>query len=137
MADNLDSLSGDLVESKKAILSQRRCIILAIVGATPSNNNTLASVLQNGFLSTVKSWLDNILGGSVGELALSFLRVAAAAGFVRAVNCLNIFSQFSCCFDHINRNHRSFTPLADKHYQAPGYQVCSKGFWNGKSNRID
>ena len=80
MADNLDSISGDLVESKKAILAQRRCIILAIVGATSSNNITLASVLQNGFLSTVKSWLDDILGGSVGELVLSFPRLIVATG---------------------------------------------------------
>ena len=76
MADNLDSISGDLVESKKAILAQRRCIILAVVGATLSSNITLANVLQIGFLSTVKSWLDDILGGSVGELVVSFLRLA-------------------------------------------------------------
>ena len=76
MADNLDSISGDLVESKKAILAQRRCIILAVVGATLSSNITLANVLQIGFLSTVKSWLDDILGGSVGELVVSLLRLA-------------------------------------------------------------
>jgi hypothetical protein len=96
MADNLDSLSGDLVESKKAILAQRRCIILAIVGATSSSNITLASVLQHGFLSTVKSWLDDILGGSVGELVLSFLRLEVATGLLSEplIVSILIFSQF-------------------------------------------
>jgi hypothetical protein len=95
MADNIDSLSGDLVESKKAILAQRRCIILAIVGATPSSNTTLASVLENGFLSTVKSWLDDILGGSVGELVFSFLRLAVVIGLSEPlIVSILIFSQF-------------------------------------------
>ena len=66
-----DDVSGDLVESKKAVLAQRRCIILAIVGSTPSNNYSLARILQNGFLSKVKSWLDDILNGSVGELVFT------------------------------------------------------------------
>lgn len=66
---SVDSIPGDS-DTKNKILAQRRCIILAIVGATPSSNTSLALILQNGFLSTVKSWLDDILNGSVGELVL-------------------------------------------------------------------
>ena len=68
MADSIEKIPGDVDERKKSILAQRRCIILAIVGSTPPTNYSLARILQNGFLSTVKSWLDDILSGNVGEL---------------------------------------------------------------------
>jgi hypothetical protein len=70
MAQSIDEIPGDVAETKKAILVQRRCIILAIVGSTPYNNKSLARILSNGFLSTVRSWLEDILSGSVGELVL-------------------------------------------------------------------
>ena len=57
---------GD-IETKKIVLSQRRCIILAIVGGTPSSNISIHKILQNGFLSTVKSWMNDALNGSIGE----------------------------------------------------------------------
>jgi hypothetical protein len=87
MAGSDDSITGDN-ETKKAILAQRRCIILAFVGATPSSNSSLARVLQNGFLSTVKSWLDDILSGSIGELVHFHLRVATlfVVGLNRSLN---------------------------------------------------
>ena len=55
-------------DTNKKILSQRRCIILAIVGSTPSSNTALQKILQNGFLSDVKSWMNDALNGSIGEL---------------------------------------------------------------------
>jgi hypothetical protein len=58
------TVMGD--ETKK-ILSQRRSIILSIIGSTPSSNDVLSQVLQNGFLATIKSWLDEVLNGSIGE----------------------------------------------------------------------
>mmetsp|Transcript_25460 Transcript_25460/g.47448 ORF Transcript_25460/g.47448 Transcript_25460/m.47448 type:complete len:872 (-) Transcript_25460:2332-4947(-) len=70
MASSLDSVPGDDPEKKKAILISRRCIILALVGATPTSNSSLDVILQNGYLSTVKQWMDAILNGSVGGVDL-------------------------------------------------------------------
>ena len=67
MASSASDVTGDK-DTQAAILVQRRCIILAIVGATPSSNSSLGRILQNGFLSSMKSWLDEILNGTVGEL---------------------------------------------------------------------
>ena len=66
MASSASDIPGDN-NTQMAILAQRRCIILAIVGATPSNNSSLGVIMQSGFLSAIKSWLDDILGGRVGE----------------------------------------------------------------------
>ena len=66
MADSASDVPGDN-DTQNAILAQRRCIILAIVGATPSSNSSMALILQSGFLSSAKSWLDDILDGTVGE----------------------------------------------------------------------
>ena len=55
------------IETRGKVLAQRRCIILAIVGATPSSNSSLHNILQNGFLSTVKSWMNDAMNGSVGK----------------------------------------------------------------------
>lgn len=66
MADS--SSLGELEDAQKsAVLEYRRCIILAIAGATPTSNAQLVQILTNGFLDSVKSWLDDILSGSVGE----------------------------------------------------------------------
>ena len=73
MASSSATISGDN-ETKKAALVKRRCIILAIVGSTPSSNSSLVQILRYGFLKTTKSWLDEILNGSIGEfVALPFL----------------------------------------------------------------
>lgn len=62
-------------ESKVAVLAQRRCIILALIGSTPSSNTSLSQILENGFMNVLKSWLSEILDGSVGgvDLLLVFL----------------------------------------------------------------
>eukprot|EP00980_Cylindrotheca_fusiformis_P004039 scaffold880_cov132-Cylindrotheca_fusiformis.AAC.35 len=66
MATNTASIAGE----KNGTLAQRRCIILAIIGCTPSSNSSLSQILQNGFLRTVKTWLGDILNGSVGGVDL-------------------------------------------------------------------
>lgn len=66
MASNASDVPGDK-DTQTAILVQRRAIILAIVGATPSSSSSLALILRNGYLNSIKSWLDDILSGSVGE----------------------------------------------------------------------
>lgn len=66
MANTSAGILGDGA-TQAAVLAQRRCIILAIVGATPTSNSALESILQAGFLSAVKTWLDDILNGTVGE----------------------------------------------------------------------
>jgi len=71
MANSASDVPGEK-DTQMAILAQRRCIILAIVGATPSSNSSLALILQSGFLSTIKSWLDDILTGRVGKSFLGF-----------------------------------------------------------------
>lgn len=69
MAASVDNIPGDETDlnKKKAILECRRCIILAIVGATPATNPSLPRILSNGYLGIVKNWLDDILKGSVGK----------------------------------------------------------------------
>jgi hypothetical protein len=67
MASGTESVAGDDIERTKAILVSRRCIILALVGSTPVGNTSLDLILQNGYLSSVKLWMDDILSGSVGE----------------------------------------------------------------------
>lgn len=68
------TISGDSA-AQKAVLAQRRSIILVIIGSTTSSNDSLTQVLENGFLKTVKSWLDEILNGSVGGVDLLLVLV--------------------------------------------------------------
>jgi hypothetical protein len=68
-------MPGDEPQSKIAALVSRRCIVLALVGSTPCGNSSLSAVLQNGYLSTVKLWMDDTLSGKVGEF------IAAAMSF--------------------------------------------------------
>lgn len=74
MASNLERISGD-PDTKKAILISRRCIILTLVASTPTENTTLDLILQNGYLSEVKLWMDDILKGFVGEFFSFFYKV--------------------------------------------------------------
>ena len=67
MAESVDGVVADLPETRKAVVAYRRCIILAVVGSTPASSQALERILSNGFLSTVKLWLDEILNGAVGE----------------------------------------------------------------------
>jgi hypothetical protein len=43
--------------------------VLTLVASTPAENAMLDIVLQNGYLSTVKLWMDDILKGSLGEFS--------------------------------------------------------------------
>ena len=57
---------GEGTSIPKENIDFRRCIILAIVGSTPVENANLKAVLESGYLSTVKTWYDQILQGSTG-----------------------------------------------------------------------
>ncbi|KAG7346295.1 RNA recognition motif containing protein [Nitzschia inconspicua] len=70
MASGLDCVAGEDVANKKAILVSRRCLILALVGSTPVDSSSLGTILQNGYLSSVRTWMDEILSGSVGGVDL-------------------------------------------------------------------
>eukprot|EP00979_Chaetoceros_neogracilis_P014860 scaffold4962_cov199-Chaetoceros_neogracile.AAC.1 len=59
----------DAIEKGKAIV-QRRAILLAIIGATPPDNEALKGILNNGLLVTIKSWLDEILNVGLGGVDL-------------------------------------------------------------------
>jgi len=74
MASNLESIPGD-PDTKKAVLITRRCIILTLVASTPTENTTLDLILQNGYLSEVKLWMDDILKGFVGEFSHQCLTI--------------------------------------------------------------
>lgn len=67
MASSLDSIPSGDVETRKAILIARRSVVLALVGSTTPDNVSVDRILINGYLSTTKSWMDDILNGSVGE----------------------------------------------------------------------
>ena len=67
MSESIERASGSSDDVMKLIVAQRRCVILAIVGSTPSSNGALTNILQSGFLSTVKLWLDDILNGTIGK----------------------------------------------------------------------
>eukprot|EP00934_Nitzschia_sp_Nitz4_P008153 Nitzschia sp. Nitz4//scaffold407_size10208//8033//9521//NITZ4_009082-RA/size10208-augustus-gene-0.3-mRNA-1//1//CDS//3329551138//8143//frame0 len=65
-----DSVASGDHESKVAILTQRRCVILAVVGATPPGSSALPHIMRAGFVGSVKAWLDDILNGSIGGVDL-------------------------------------------------------------------
>jgi hypothetical protein len=46
-----------------------------LVASTPTENTTLDLILQNGYLSEVKLWMDDILKGFVGEFFSFFYKV--------------------------------------------------------------
>jgi hypothetical protein len=70
MAENVLKIPGELdLYQKRAVVEQRRCILLAIIGSTPDTNPTMNTILSNGFLDVVKSWLDDILNGAIGASA--------------------------------------------------------------------
>jgi hypothetical protein len=69
-AENLDKLQTMSEEMEVATITQRRCILLALVGATDENSPSLSQLLSNGYLSHVKLWLDDILSGSKGEFCI-------------------------------------------------------------------
>ena len=58
---------------KQKVLEYRRCVILAIVGATPTETPSLVRILSNGYLTSVKSWLDDALSTPEGRSGLRCL----------------------------------------------------------------
>jgi hypothetical protein len=66
MGNSSVGIQGD-PDTQNAILAQRRCIILAIVGSTPASNRSMTLIMESGYLSCVKLWLDDILSGLIGE----------------------------------------------------------------------
>ena len=60
--ENVDAIIGPTdLELKKQTLRYRRCILLAVVGGTPIETPSLARVVADGYLNSVKLWLDEIL----------------------------------------------------------------------------
>ena len=53
----------------KSTLDFRRCILLAVVGATPAGSPSVDLILANGYLDNVKSWLDDTLSSSEGRIS--------------------------------------------------------------------
>jgi hypothetical protein len=83
-AESSEKIPGASDEIKKAVLEQRRAIILAIVGATPDSSPSLERVLSNDYLSGVKDWLDQVLDGSVGKLRVTSISTSiGSVVFVR------------------------------------------------------
>jgi hypothetical protein len=54
------------LELKKQTLRYRRCVLLAIVGGTPIESQSLARIVADGYLNSVKIWLDEILATPEG-----------------------------------------------------------------------
>mmetsp|Transcript_3862 Transcript_3862/g.5705 ORF Transcript_3862/g.5705 Transcript_3862/m.5705 type:complete len:830 (+) Transcript_3862:2315-4804(+) len=70
-SSGLDKIPGDMTEAKRiAALEQRRCIVLAIIASTGPKNPSLLRILEKGLLTSLKSWLDDILNGKVGGVDL-------------------------------------------------------------------
>jgi hypothetical protein len=71
-ADSVEKISAAATnDMTKAALEYRRCIVLGLVGSTSSTNPALERILESGYLDHVKTWLEDILSGTVGE---SFLK---------------------------------------------------------------
>jgi len=73
--DGVDKIAADTDKAKKAVLEQRRTIVLAVVGGTPTDSPSLSHLLAKGYLDSVKTWLDDILSGLDGKI-ISFLAMS-------------------------------------------------------------
>jgi len=68
MAADVLQIPGELdLDRKRAAAEHRRCILLGLLAGSSPNNPTLKKLLSDGLLVTVKSWLDDILGGAIGK----------------------------------------------------------------------
>ena len=65
-ASETSFLHGDSNE-RNAILVSRRSVVLTLVGSTPTENAVLHTILQKGYLSVVKIWMDDVFKGSLGK----------------------------------------------------------------------
>jgi hypothetical protein len=85
--ENTDKIVGTVdPELKKQTLRYRRCIVLAVVGGTPIEAPSLARLVVNGYLDSVKLWLDEILSMPEG---VSFATVVANV-FSSATHLINL-----------------------------------------------
>ena len=67
-----DSFLGSVDTTfKQKIIDYRRCIVLAVVGCTQTESTSLASVVLDGYLCSVKVWLDDILSPPLGMLLVA------------------------------------------------------------------
>ena len=74
--DSIDKIAGAAeAETKKKILDYRRCVLLAIVGATPTDSPSVNRILSDGYLTSVKSWLDDALSSSEGMFCVVSVEV--------------------------------------------------------------
>lgn len=68
LVEGVESIIGSAdAELKKRALDYRRCLVLAFVGSTPSSFSSLDHILSNGYLTSVKSWLDGMLASTEGR----------------------------------------------------------------------
>jgi len=71
MAGSVLDIPGNIdLEAKAAMLAQRRTVLLSVIGSTPASNAAVTSVLNDGFLETIKAWLDDVLNSVVGGVDL-------------------------------------------------------------------
>ena len=68
MASGIENIVGGDDGVRTECLVMRRSMILALVGSSSTDNSALAQILLDGFLGTVKAWLNDILKGSAGKL---------------------------------------------------------------------
>jgi hypothetical protein len=68
LVKGVESIIGSVdAELKKRALDYRRCVVLAFIGSTPSNFTSLDHILSNGYLTSVKAWLDGMLASTEGR----------------------------------------------------------------------
>jgi len=89
--NSIDKVSGAAEpDIKQKTLDYRRCVLLAIVGATPTESPSLDRILSDGYLLTVKSWLEEALSSSEGMfciVSVGRLDLFAAVKLIRTVFC--------------------------------------------------
>ena len=87
--NSIDKVSGAAEPGiKQKTLDYRRCVLLAIVGATPTESPSLDRILSDGYLLTVKTWLEEALSSSEGMFCIASvgrLDLLAAVKLIRIV----------------------------------------------------
>ena len=77
----MENAPGDSEDKKKAVLEQRRAILLTAVSETPSDNPTVAKILEGGYLNSVKLWLDEVLNKTVGKWNWSIVGLSVSSWY--------------------------------------------------------
>lgn len=109
---------------RKEQIEMRRAILLTVVGATPTESRTLKNIMEEGYLFTVKSWLEDILNGSVGKS----YQVESHSGHVSLtpilssgrINYVVFMSEKGLDVCH---NHKTLSPFVDIR-PSLGYSTC-------------